>query len=835
VAITCPKCGFDNPEDTIYCGKCATRLDSTPQISVTRTLETTADELTRGVVFAGRYEIIEELGTGGMGRVYRAFDKKIDEEVALKLLKPEIAADRKTVERFRNELRIARKISHHNVCRMHDLNEEGKTLYITMEYVRGEDLKSVIHRMGILRAGKTVSIARQVAEGLAEAHKLGIIHRDLKPHNIMVDQEGNAKIMDFGIARSLRGTGITREGAIIGTPEYMSPEQVEGKPADQRADIYALGVTLFEMVTGRPPFEGETSLAVAHKHKYEPAPDPRTLNPQIPAGLSRLILRCLEKDKEKRFQTAEGFLADLEAVEASLPTAERMPAGRPTTRRKPAISKKITVEFTPRRLLIPVLALVAIVAVVIALIKFLPKKGLLPSQNRPQSIAVLPFTDLSPDKDQAVWCEGIAETLLNALVNVKGLQVRGKHSSFLFTVQDDPREVGRKLNAEKILTGSLQKLGNRVRITVQLVNTADGTPLWSEKRDGEMEEIFDIQDLITSMIVSRMNVGLTEGESSRLEKRYTNNKEAYDLSLKGNYFVRQMTPDSNRKAISFFLEAIKRDPAYVVPYVALARCYQSIYLNFGEGDKEEIYRLSREALTRAFDLDKENGGAYAARASLKFDFENDPAGAEIDYRRALQLSPNNSAILEDHFWYLAARYRLDEAVSEMKLLIELEPLYPAGYTWLGLLYYFSRRYDDSKANFQKALELDPDFLSAIGWSFHTYIAVGDYGQALEMVNRLENMDTDGHIAELTILEVLTGKRNEAAKRKEAEKGVFNSPVWAAIYYAVMGDRDQTLLNLTRIYDESPHSWRINFFYHYFDKYRSDPEFVKLFQKCGFKF
>ncbi|MEW5902191.1 MAG: serine/threonine-protein kinase, partial [Acidobacteriota bacterium] len=208
-------------------------------------METTTDELRRGTLFAGRYEIIEELGAGGMGRVYRAYDKKIEEELALKLIRPEIAAEKRTVERFRNEIKTARKISHKNVCRTHDLHEEGKTLFITMEYVRGEDLKSVIRRMRILAPGTAVSIARQVAEGLGEAHRLGVVHRDLKPGNIMIDKDGNAKIMDFGIARSLAGVGTTAEGAIIGTPEYMSPEQVEGKPADQRADIYTLGVILF--------------------------------------------------------------------------------------------------------------------------------------------------------------------------------------------------------------------------------------------------------------------------------------------------------------------------------------------------------------------------------------------------------------------------------------------------------------------------------------------------------------------------------------------------------------------------------------------------------------
>jgi len=281
--MKCSKCGTDNSRDSRFCKKCATPLPlDNGQVSFTRTLETSTDELVRGVVFAGRYEIIEELGAGGMGRVYRAHDTKLNEEVALKLIRPEIGIEKRTIARFRNEIKLARKITHKNVCRMYDFHEEGKTLYLTMEYVRGEDLKSLIHRTKALTVGAALAISRQVAEGLGEAHKLGVVHRDLKPGNIMIDKDGDAKIMDFGIARSLMAEGVTGEGVIVGTPEYMSPEQVEGKAADARSDIYALGIILFEMVTGHAPFEGETPLAVAHKHKYEPAPDPKKINPQIP-------------------------------------------------------------------------------------------------------------------------------------------------------------------------------------------------------------------------------------------------------------------------------------------------------------------------------------------------------------------------------------------------------------------------------------------------------------------------------------------------------------------------------------------------------------------------
>ncbi|MCK4646214.1 MAG: protein kinase [Candidatus Aminicenantes bacterium] len=316
MAVKCPKCHTENTSDSQFCKKCATPFPSPEEIpaSPTKTLETPKEEFTRGTTFASRYELIEELGKGGMGKVYRVFDKKIKEEVALKLLKPEISGDKKTIERFTNELKFSRKIVHKNVCRMYDLNEEDGTHYITMEYVPGEDLKMFIHRSGQLTIGKSISIARQVCEGLAEAHSAGVVHRDLKPGNIMIDKDGNARIMDFGIARSLKTEGITGEGVIIGTPAYMSPEQVEGKEADQRSDIYSSGVMLYEMMTGRVPFEGDTSLSIALKHKTEIPKDPREVNAQIPENISRLILRCMEKKKEDRYQSVNELLDELKQV-----------------------------------------------------------------------------------------------------------------------------------------------------------------------------------------------------------------------------------------------------------------------------------------------------------------------------------------------------------------------------------------------------------------------------------------------------------------------------------------------------------------------------------------
>lgn len=335
------------------------------------TLETSKEELITGFTFAGRYQIIEELGTGSMGKVYKVLDLKIKEKVALKLLKPEIASDKKTIERFSNELKFARKIRHENVCQMYDLNEEKGTHYITMEYVPGEDLKSFIRRSGQLAVGTTIRIAKQVCEGLAEAHHMGVVHRDLKPQNIMIDNKGNARIMDFAIARSLEAKGIKGKGVIIGTPEYMSPEQVEGKEVDHRSDIYSLGVILFEMVTGRVPFEGETPFTIGIKHKSERPKDPRWLNAQVPKDLSQLILKCMKKKKEERYQSAGEVRSELSILKKGIPTAEReIPKSRPLT------SREVTVTSGLKKLLIPILVLITLItAAVIIWLSLLKKQA----------------------------------------------------------------------------------------------------------------------------------------------------------------------------------------------------------------------------------------------------------------------------------------------------------------------------------------------------------------------------------------------------------------------------------------------------------------------------
>jgi tetratricopeptide (TPR) repeat protein len=765
VATKCPKCHFDNPDTPRFCGECGTQLAALedPYISKTLTLETKSDELTRGTVFAGRFELIEELGAGGMGQVYRAFDKEVGEEIALKVLHPEIALDKKTVERFRNEIKLARRITHKNVCRMHDLHQDGKQLFITMEYVSGQNLKVVIKQAGALSTGKAISIAKQVSEGLAEAHDLGVIHRDLKPQNIMVDKEGNAKIMDFGIARSLRTSGITAEGIIIGTPEYMAPEQVEGHDADQRTDIYALGAILFEMVTGWVPFKSDSTLSVAYKQKNEIPLSPRKLNSQIPEPFNQLILRCLEKEKEDRYQTADELLADLIRIEDGLPISERVIL-------KARSSIRIAREKGTglRRFLVPILVFLGLTITAAVIWRFVVRKTVIYPPPIENSIAVITFENQTGDPAYDFFRKSIPNLLITSLENsglFRFVATRERMQDLLkqagkrdveFIDVESGFEACRREGIRAIALGSFVKAGDIFMTDVKILDVNTKQLLKSANSKGEgQESILRTQiDELTRKIAEGMGVAKPEIAASQksIVEVTTDSMEAYKLYIKG---LEEEDLHSYESAARYLERAVEMDPSFAMAYAAL--CDASTQLNNTKAlraalekaklysaratEKERLYIDAR--YTYAILKDPANFLRQIEELVKKYPREkrflhelaifvkdNDPARAISLYERALLLDPSWTVPINSLALIYGNIGEFKKSLETLKKLASLTPEDPNVYESMGHTLFQMGKIDEAVESFKKALAITPDFAWSLSSGAYTYAFKEDYGQAL---------------------------------------------------------------------------------------------------------
>jgi serine/threonine protein kinase/Tfp pilus assembly protein PilF len=747
MGMKCPKCNFENPDDTLYCGKCGTQLTAAEEISAppTETLETPKEELTTGSTFAGRYQIIEELGKGGMGKVYKAHDTDLKEKVAIKLLKPEIAADKKTIERFKNELKFARKIRHKNVCQMYDLNKEEGTHYITMEYVDGKDLKSMIRMVGQLSSGKTIYIAKQVCDGLAEAHRLGVIHRDLKPQNVMVDEEGNARIMDFGIARSLKTKGITATGVMIGTPEYMSPEQVEGKEVDQRSDIYSLGVILYEMVTGRVPFEGDTPFTIGVKHKSESPKDPKEFNTQLPEDLNLVILRCLEKDREKRYQSAGEVRAELARIEKGIPTTEiEIP------KKKPLTSREITVTFGLKKLFIPAIVVAALIIAAVLIWQVLPKKEAIPivPSDKP-SLAIMYFENNTGEESLEYLRSGLSEWLITDLSQSKYINVLSGDRIFGILKKlnlleakkyssEDLTKVADQGRVNHVLKGSYIKVGENFVITVMLQKPHTGEVISSKKVECTgAEEIPSKIDELTNEIKLDLNISrkqIATDIDREVGKITTSSPEAYKYYLEGRKYH---ILGENRKSIPFMEKAIAIDPEFAMAYRSMAMAYG----NLGYGSE------TRKYIKKAFELtdrlsDKERytiEGDFYRRSEKTYD------KAIEAYNKLLELYPKDSTgniNLGMLYIYLEEWEKVIER-NEVLIRDKDETYFP--YLNMSPPYQAQGMYDKYKEVLEYYLNNISDS-AVIRWALaDNYIYQGKYDLALVELNKALSLSPDSYM------------------------------------------------------------------------------------------
>lgn len=768
--VECPKCHFENPDDTVYCGKCAAPLKPSENISVsfTRTLETAKEELTTGSTFADRYQIIEELGKGGMGKVYRVLDKKLNEEVALKLIKPEIASDKKTIERFSNEVKLARKIAHRSIGRMFDLNEEKGTHFITMEYVSGEDLKSFIRRAAPLSTARTVSIIKQVCEGLSEAHQLGVIHRDLKPSNIMIDKEGNARIMDFGIARSLKAKGLTGAGMMIGTPEYMSPEQVEGKETDQRSDIYSLGVILYEMVTGRVPFEGDTPFTIGVKHKSEMPKNPKELNAQIPEALNRVILRCLEKDKEKRYLNAGEVSSELINIEKGIPTTERV-----VLKKKPLTSREITVKFSLKKLYIPGLIFIALIITGVILWKSLLQKGVVPITSEKHSIAVISFENQTGDNAYDHLRKIIPNLLITSLEQSGYFQVMtwermhdllkqiGKENEE-FIDRDLGFELCRMDGIDTIILGSFGKAGDMFATDVKVLDVESKSLLKSASSKGRSaDSILETQIDELSKEVSQ-GFGISkrkiEAASVRIADVTSTSMEAYNYFLRGREEGEKFYYDDARR---FLEKAVELDPTFASAYLYLAETYQKlgntkagnealekaktfsekatekeklyiegVYTYVIEKNQEKAVRMLKQIIKK-YPKEKQFHSDLGNLYSLKhLSFE-----AIEEHTRALELDPNDGSSLNGIAYAYADIGNFEKAIEYFTKYASVSPGDANPFDSMAELYFRMGKLDEAVAKYQEALEVKPDFYMA-DWSIgYLYAFKENYSEAMKWLDQ----------------------------------------------------------------------------------------------------
>ncbi len=767
------------------------------------------------------YKILEKIGEGGTSVVYKAEDTTLKRHVALKFPSAQILADQVKRARFIHEARAAAALDHPNICTLYEIGEtEGKT-FISMAHIDGQSLYEKI-KSGPLGLNETIDISIQAAQGLCEAHEKRIVHRDIKSGNIMVTRSGQVKIMDFGLAK-LAGetteTRLTQQGAIMGTVDYMSPEQAKGEPVDYRTDIWSLGVVMYEMLTGQLPFKSGNAQAVIHSILYEEPKCLRDLRKDVPVILEQTVQKMIQKDPSNRYDSMKALITELESISF-----------------KSSLSREHVVSKRTKLKVVGVIAAI-LAGVGIAVLLYLrpwavQEKGL-------PSIAVLPFVNMSGDKEQEYFCDGMAEELINALTQIKDLRVIARTSAFSYKGRDvNIRDIGSQLNVATILEGSVRKADNRLRVTAQLVDTKGGHHLWSERYDRDMGDIFAIQDEITSAILEKLKPQLLGEMRGKLAKRQPVDIEAYNLYLKGLFFWNKRGEMNLKKSIEYFEQAIKKEPDYALAYAGLALSYTFLPF-YSPLPSKKVVPKAKELALKALEIDETLAEAHAALGFISMLYEWDWAGADRHFKRAFESNPRYASA---HKWYsetLLFRARFDEALKEIEQALELDPVSVAINRELGWVCYYAGQFDRAIDVLKRTIEMEPSVVFVHSNLGLAYLGKSMYEEALIEFQREREVSRGVNVwAEVGtgFTYIQMGKPDEAQKvlddLLERSKNEYVSPFLLACLHFVLGKNDEGFKLLNEAYKEHDY-WLCQVkIVRLIDSVRSDPRYTALLKKIN---
>jgi serine/threonine-protein kinase len=798
----------------------------------------------------GRYEIRAQLGAGGMGEVYLAEDTQLGRRVAIKLLPTETISNEHARKRLVREARAAAKLDHPTICSVYEVGEEGGHSFIVMQYLEGETLDTRMTRKP-LEMKESLTIASQVADALSEAHAHGIIHRDIKPSNIILTPRGQAKVMDFGLARMTTGATdseaetqslLTTPGAVIGTVPYMSPEQVRGESLDARSDIFSFGVTLYEMLSGRQPFASESAAATASAIlTHEPPPLAR-FAPDVPEELQRIVRKCLEKDREQRYQSARDLAIDLENIRrqdesarVQLLSEDRLPAksGAPGV----AASAKRPMTFASWRVLVPVAAMVVLVgAGLVYMLLFRRAPGA--SVLQIKSLAVLPLENLSGDPAQEYFADGMTEALTSDLAQIRALKVISRTSVMQYKGARKPTpQIARELGVDGVVAGSVAREGNEVRVTVHLIHGATDQDLWTNNYNRQLRSILALQSEVAQAIAAEIKVALTPEEKNRLTSTRVVNPEAHEAYLKGRYYLNKaLTEEGIRKALEYFQQALDKDPTYAPGYAGLADCYSALpdfYLA-----PSETMPKAKQAAVKALELDETLAEAHNSLAFVSFIYDWDFVAAEREFKRAIELNPSEAPDHESYAIYLAAMGRFPEAMSEAKRAQELDPLSVATNAGPAYQLQWARQYDESIRQLHKVIDMEPNF-----WPAHMHLGLAYEGSgkfreaATELEKARQLSDSPLVLAMLGGVYAVSGRRAEAMKvleeLKKQAKQRFVCPYETGTVYVGLGETEEAFKWLEKGYQERSQCMVWTKTDPRLDPIRSDPRLADLMRRLGF--